>query len=479
VYLIHSRWEVVVLELAVLARDLSSVIPSAATQRAAQRFLEMPDPSAVLGRVYGFLVWQRTLRTALAHLEAAGADLKALEVPVQAFRKTFPSNYPTVWKVDREPPVTASDLVDIYTVHRRLLAAPVDALVDAGLDRFGLVSGRAYESRYPLYVHRVEFDTDIVAADMAAGLDVMEALAGAGYPLDSIHIRRLGARPDATFEIGRWQGDHLVSIGVLVGGYHAHRGPICDRTEPIVFRDRPVPTARPEDLLVMLAARAERKARFALVNFNDAAVILDTDGARLDWDMVAVTAEASRLKATLAVVLGRAQRVLGRSVVPAEVWSWLTRGTGLPRAVTERVASTGVAPGVLRTWSVDNFTVRAWRAMVLFRQRGRPEGQSLSSNALIRAQRRILDRQVKAIRSGRPPSWRDRPLTTLRTRSGAMCEVAPHLASTERCISIHGGWHGSQRASTRLREVADGLARVSEDHRCGRLRFDLWSRDGS
>ncbi len=456
------------------------MFPSPRTERAARDFLSLPDPSLALGRIYPHLVWQRTLRTALGHLESAGADLDSLEIPVEAFRRTFPRGVPRVWKLDREPPITAGDVVEIYTTHRALLGRPVELLAQAGVDRFILVSGRAYEARYPHYVHRAEFDTDLVAPAMDAGFSILSVLERNGYPFDTLRVRRLGSSPDATFEIRRWEQDHLLSVGVLVGGYHAHREQLYERGDFVTFRGQEVRAARPEDLLVMLAARVESKRQFGLVNVNDAAVILDSDGMNLDWDLVGAAASTAGLHTTLAVILVRAEALLDRSVVPHSVMQRLKRSSSrIGRMLTRRVADATVALEPVRRPSVDALALGAWKAGGLVRHLRRPHAPSLTSNALLAVEKRVLTKELAALRRGPAVSPALRIAASTRRRSGVICEIAPAFAASERCMLAIRGWRGSRAARERLLAMADLLSSGREPHRCGSIRFDLSASDGS
>lgn len=460
-----------------LCRVLSRPFASEDTREAAGTLLQAPDPSAVLDRSYNFLVWQRTLRTMLGHLADGGADLATLQVSPQRIRRTFPAGYKPVWDVDVDQPVSAARLVEIYATHRRLLAAPIIDLADAGCEGFTLLSGRAFEARYPTYDWRVEFDTDLVSPDMESAMQVTESLVQAGYELDTVRIRRLGEAPDATVEIRQLIDGHRISVGVLVGGYHGYRAAIHDRADVVSFRGRTVRVPSPEDLLLMLAARIERKRVFALVNLNDAAIVLTDTGRQLDWDHVVDGARAAGLGVTLAVVLELAAPMLPSPVVPNDVPAALVGSQRSSHALAQRAAAIDTH---LRTPTRAQRAIkRLWLADVDLRRARRHDTPNQWSRLALRLQRPILKNQVRRAQGGRPGGGVDRIATRLRTRSGALCEVAPHLGSEVACVRRLGSWHGSRQAAALLASCAAYIAPPEGPHLCRRLVFELSDRRGT
>ena len=472
------------MELNGLCRHLSSSVATHETAAAARSLLDLPDPNDTLSRVYAFLVWQRTLRTALSHLAEAGADLSSLAVSEAAFRSTFPARFRAIWDVDVTGPQTGTDLLEIYSTHRRLVGTPISKLARAGIGGFTLVSGRAYEARYPHYSDRVEFDTDLVVSDMEAAWRVTSFLRHEGFWLDSLRIRRLGPSPDATFELRRHEEGHLVSVGLLVGGYHAHRRDIYQNSTEVDYRGGRTLAARPEDLLVMLAVRVERKRKFSLVNYNDAATILQTDGPSLDWESVAMNARAAGVGATLAVILRHAEALIAGSAVPQEAWPALVRSPAdrlLSRlACAHATRDTSVTEHGRRrhTRSVNTVPDRVWRLWVRLGRGDRRAGSSIGSLAIQRVQQQILDRQLSALGSNRIPAGVHRALAGFRTRCGALCEVAPHLAADTSCLSVAGG-RVRRAAAPVLLEEAQHLSDQAGPHACSRMTFNLATADGT
>ncbi|MET0831462.1 MAG: hypothetical protein ABWY62_03705 [Acidimicrobiia bacterium] len=209
--------------LAGILRRLSAVYPSERTETAATEFLDLDDPGAALGRGLRYLVWQRTLAVALGHLEDAGADLGAIAVPAGRVSGVF--HFTQVWTIADAGPVSARRLLDVVARHKELLAEPLGMLMASSVGGFVVVSGRSFQVAYPAYTTRMEFDTDLMTQDLPSGAAVASALHEAGYQLGSLRIARLGEAPHAAFSSSREVGEHHVSVGVLVGGYHGHRVP--------------------------------------------------------------------------------------------------------------------------------------------------------------------------------------------------------------------------------------------------------------
>jgi hypothetical protein len=454
---------------------LSRPFPSEMTRQAASEVLS--DPDGWLDRTYHFLVWQRTLRTALGHLSDAGGDMERLAVTAERFRTTFPRKLRPIWDVDVSHAVTAAQILEVYATHKRLLAETVTVLATAGVERYALLSGRAYQARYEEYGTRVEFDTDLLAPDVDSAIETSMALENAGFAFDTLRIRRLGSAADATVEIRRQVEGHRVSVGILVGGYHDYRAPIYERSELIDFLGRRVRAPLPEDMLVMLAARVERKRAFALVNVNDAAVILARDGATLDWDHVVTSARAARLGATLRVILWHAEEVLQRSVVPEAAHTALAATSALPYRLGRQTADAHMRPsGTSRS---DRMAERAWRLDLRRRAALREDTPTVWSRTVRHLQRSILKRQMGSGGGGMGGRTASRVATRARTRVGALCEVAPHLAGGEGCLGRLGRWKGSAEAQALLTVCAEGIQPPAGPHRCTCMLFDLSERHGT
>ena len=462
--------------IAELCSILSRPFPSPATRAAAERFLAA-DASLAFDQAYDFLVWQRTLRIVLGHLEDAGADMDALGIAAARFRQTFPRGYQPVWDVDVASRVSLRRMLDIYETHRRLLASPVGSLVDGGLDQFTLLSGRAYEARYPGYSGRVEFDTDLIAPDIATAMSAATLLDRSGFALDTVRVRRLGSNADATVEIRRRTEGHLVSVGILVGGYHGFRGPIHELAEIREFQGRPMRVPIPEHLLLMLAARVERKQSFAIVNINDAAVILSEDGATIDWDLVVSEAWTSRLGTTLAAILTHTVGLVGEEAIPESVITALVRGHMSRLRWVTHISRADMRLGEAK--AKDRLVRRLWLAELGRRRLQRPDTLGPWPRALIPLQRRILTRQLRSASSGAAVRTLDRLETRLRTRTGAFCELAPHLAGGPTCLSRFGPWSGSAQAQALVAACAGDVDAPRGPHRCKRMLFDLSHRHGT
>ena len=119
----------------------------------------------------------------------------------------------------------------------------------------------------------------------------------------------------------------------------------------------------------IVAAFGSVKRGFALVSFNDAAVILGADGARMDWDVVCDAARNARLESALFAVLDGAERVLGGPAAPAEARRSLERSAGRTAlGLARRVAAATTTFRTRRDSGADRLRQRIWGGVVAARQ---------------------------------------------------------------------------------------------------------------
>ncbi len=461
------------MDLGILLARLSGPFDTDDSVTAAHEFLALPDPSATLDRSYGFLLWQRTLRQVLSNLARTGFDLELISIRASTFAATFPKGYPPKWayRLDSDP--TARQLCDILERHKELQGIPLTLLTRMGQDEFVAVSGRAYQALYPTYSNRAEFDTDLVAPDLESAMSMVKSLTSSGYGLESVRVRRLGESADASIEVRTEISNHTVSIGILVGGYHSYRNPLLPTAVFVDWVGQRLRVPRPEDLLLMLAARVVRKSKFALVNFNDAAVVLRHDGSSIDWVQLCEHATRFRLEPVLSVLLARGQVLAGEPVVPLQVWDQL-QGGGWRRSLSRlsgRIANPVLELGSSRG-PADNphLASRLWVGAVRLRQHRSEHFERVGDVLAARIGRNVYRRQLRQVRAG---SGHPRLGRNLRPRCGAFCEISPHLAAGEGCLSQIDGdvprsWDLEVlEAAGRLLEVPGGR------HNCDALRFDL------
>jgi hypothetical protein len=231
-------------------------------------------------------------------------------------------------------------------------------------------------------------------------------------------------------------------------------------------------------MLVMLAARVARKRQFALVNYNDAAVIL-TEEPSLDWELVTRSARAGGLQSVLSVVLERAEEIAGRPVVPLQAWRELDR-TPADRAA-RRLAGAASDPSarlIAGESRLGKLEVRVrgrlltGPAAVRLARAGVAPGKW--SSARRRLELALYRRQLgRVTASGAAVSVVDRAARWVRPRCGSLCEVVPRLAATGSCLALLGGRPWRDATGDELRRLGALLPVVSSDHRCDRYRFEL------
>ena len=462
------------MEVSKLLQQLSIPTHVGASDDAAKRFLDLPDPSENLDRAYMFLVWQGTVRIVLEQLRRAGADLDEFVISPDRYRRTFFS-YKPVWNLDIEPPITASKLLDVILRQRDLLTASVLHLADAGVEDFALLSGRALQARYPAYNDRGEFDTDLITPQLAAAGPIADALADVGFELDTVRVRRLGSHPDSIVEIRSNQHGHRLSVGVVVGGYFGYRGPILERSTKEALAGRRLSTPSPEDLLVMLSARVERKRKFALVNVNDAAAVVRHSGADFDWDYVFNAARRFDLADTLAIVLERAVDQPGVEL-PQQWRSGLVDHDIRTLRLGRLIATDDLTFGLSRSRSARRRR-RLW-LLALRRKQFKREDQTLAARGIGRVQERLLRNQLRHLHAGGAPRRWDPAASRMRTRVGTFCEIAPSMAATEGCLAPGGISHQRGPAAGLLDDVATTFRSSRSTHNCDQFRFSFTTRKG-
>lgn len=464
------------MHLARLVGRLSVPFESDDTVAAAYEFLGLNDPSSALDRAYNFLVWQRTLKQVLAHLAGTGFDLNELSISGNTFSATFPRPFAPVWPLDLGPRPTGRQLWELLERHRALLGVPLSLLTVSGKQRFVAVSGRAYQATYPEYSHRAEFDTDLVAPDLESALAIAAILQTGGSNLESVNVRSLGQNPDAKLEMRHEVSHHTVSVGILVGGYHSYRNSLVSDSRVVEWDGHILHVPQPADLLLMLAARVIRKKKFALVNFNDAAVVLFHDSDAIDWEELCQQAFRFRLEPALAVLLAKGEQLVGGSVVPTFVRNQLQGGPWRSSLawLSHRVADPFSELASKRTPARRRRLItRMWVTAFRLRQHRSQEGERLRGVLLSNFGRRIFHWQLKRIRSGRMATWMSQIGRLLRPRCGAFCEVCPHLAAAGPCLSQLAAKLPNSWDLDSLRSVGALLPLRPGPHNCNELTFDL------
>jgi hypothetical protein len=431
---------------------------------AARRLLEAPDPSALLRAVYPMVMGQKGLRAMLGHLERAGADLGALSLPTALVRATFPLNRRQLWPVPSDKDWALIGLAQVLAQHRRLLwEVPQELARRTAPDRFVLLSGRAMEALYPTYDARLGFDTDIWAAGLADGLELLEVLIRRlGFNLEHARLENVWSEARLAAGVSRQVDGFDVSVGVMAGGHHFYREALHQRSIAVEWELQPLRAPSPEDLLVMLAISVRKKRCIQMTNVVDAMVILRT-GRPLDLTLVQHLALTYRVEVPLTLLLAHSEAIWP-GTVPGELMALVSGVPRLQLALSRRVLQ---APQdhPLWLWEKAVFEIAALRSGAS------PAGWGHIVSVLARRSSRRVVRWQNRLRKrlGIAPT----PLPT-RTPGLPLCGAASAeiTAALPRCVGGKAEVRWRHRVPRNVRDAADRLLALTpaESHRCRTLR---------
>jgi hypothetical protein len=244
-----------------------------------------------------------------------------------------------------------------FALVRRALHEVLD--LDAG-GRLVVLFGRAIEGLCPDYARlpRPKHDVDVFAADLGAGLHVLNgAWEKLGFELQECrtcpgddgwitHLTLFRVSPE----------NHVVRIDLLAGGRPSspyrwaapRRYPqLAARSRWAEWDGRRVRVPSPEDVLLMLAEKAQLRAAPTLRDFGDARYLLTTLGGHLNWDYLTTAARDGGLGSTLHALAREAERREARRLVPAGVLARLAPGP-VERLLFPFPAGNGKPTGRLR-----------------------------------------------------------------------------------------------------------------------------------
>lgn len=338
-------------DLASLTASLSFPFVNAESQGAAQAVATATNAEDVLGGLLSRLLAGKSLHTALVHLENAGMDLDRFHPPPEQCTTTWPPDMDFIWPLNppsfvfrpnprpprRSAPVSTESgtgLVRILQRHRKLLADHVLMMLnDVGPERFVLLSGRAFEVRFPDYDTRMSYDTDVRIPSLEDAAEVIRVGCNElGGQLAFLHLRA-GTSVTARGALVWERSGHLVTFGFAVGGNQENA--LWRRSEALRWRGQAVRAISPEDLLLQTAAKHRMGVGFTLANISDVQVILAS--GELDFTYIAEQARSNHLSIPLLAILAAA----GQARAPTHAPIWATdpiRGAELKLAKYKRRA---------------------------------------------------------------------------------------------------------------------------------------------
>lgn len=332
------------------------------------------------------------------HLLAGGAAGEGLDGADIAFVAALTSPY-TAQALLNPPPgmldqalVEQSRLINLYALQaqRRALAE----LAAAGVDAVALKGFAHAHLHYARPEIRLIGDLDILVPRPQIAT-VIEAMRPRGFRFGAAHLPRWGFIGDASY-VPFYSPDAMCNIDLHIepDAYPLHRGLNADRLRSqarridIGGRHVLVPSATHQLMLLVSNAAKDRLFPSTLRKLIDAAALLRSEGAAVDWRELAAIAVRARLRKALGVMI----RLLLDLGVPED-------------RLGEDAAALAARPSVLYRQLLGQWLAR--------RQRANQAIGLLREPLLLYDWPAVVDRYWRRIRgvvrpgSGIPPQWRE------------------------------------------------------------------------
>jgi hypothetical protein len=458
--------------LKALAWALNSPLEDELTRSAARMVLGASDPSMVMSDVFPILMGQKGIRAAIGHLSRAGADLEELSIPTATVCNNFPMSRQRLWPVPSGARWTLADLSRVFTRHAELLwKATTELIRRMGSERFVLLSGRATESIFPEYKERLGFDVDLWLPKLSDGLEALEIMVRQwDYRIKFVRLEDIGAEPRLAAAVRKPVDGYLVSVGIVTSGYHFFKEPLHQRSVRVREESQNLQAASPEDLLVMLAVRVQKRRSVQMVNIADAAMILRGRNT-LDLSLVRHLTRKHGLDLSLGILLAQAN-ARWPGTVPNELNGLIDAVPRLFRAITSRALQIP-DEGVMRRLENRLFDV------IDFRRSQPASGWTHATTSVIfeRFGRRVV-RAQNTIRKRLGMSPAMKWTSSFKPLCGAAHrEVIRHLPQ---CVGKRPRKRWENLVGEEIREAADRVVSLmpEDSHQCSQLRA-FWKGKGA
>jgi hypothetical protein len=434
--------------------DLSSLDYDERSQAAARSILRSNDPPGDFERLIPILLHQKTLVAAIAHLEAAGADLSTFTVSSQLIRRLYPVNAlmpePEECAPNRMP---LTGLRDRLVRHQQLLRETARDLARSGAwGETVLLFGEGMRAAYPACRSRMNHDVDLLSSDMPTATGLADAFRLAGGGLTRGRVMRVrGWWLGILSSVRHTDDGYEIHVDLVGGGWPPIRGfppsPagwVFRRARTVDMDGVAVRVPSAEDSLLLLADRTLRKDPFRPNWYPDARAILGTpDG--LDWDHLVGTATSLHLGPALGRLVRMVEERSGLTLVPPEARAAL-RGNTLDRTLfakidadadvfltTRRPGWPALTPGGMRA-------LKRLRLLWFLRSSVRPVGPSWGTLVQLwtKVEGRAFRRELRFARAHRRPLRSVRLLRLLRPRYGSLCELRDQPAPPELGFCLSG-----------------------------------------
>jgi Uncharacterised nucleotidyltransferase len=441
---------------------------------AAAAVVSSADPDGEVDALYPGLLYHKTLPTAFAHLERAGGDLGSLGVSSSLYRALWPLNVVVAVPEESRPGrISLASIREVLDRHRDKLHGVVRELLELEGHRYLFIFGRSLEAAYPgAYPLRMDFDTDLFAPDLDAGLALLaDVRSRMGFVLSRCKVSRLDGEGIAVFNLYRPSTDgHEYHLDIMVGAYLARgslrplwfQAPLWERARSVDFEGSKVLIPSAEDMVLVTAVKTYRRREINRRDVNDMGFLLGQEEGRLDWDAVVADARRNQVNGALHRLVVEASRVEGHPLAPPGALRRLRPGA-VERRLLDRAEAVERAHRTVQTASGPMLRIRRqrlstlWPAHWVFRYARARLGTlgALGYMATERVQRRMFQLQFRAARSGGR-----RPLLLPLSRAarpgfGSLCELRREPLPAE------AGFCLSQTAAVRpsLPDSLDGSAR--------------------
>jgi hypothetical protein len=280
--------------------------PNPATARAtAEQLMRSPELRSRTDDLVRIAAHNDVLLRTLTELDLVGADLESLAISTSTYKsqyaaKAFPSR-------DDRSAVTLRDLFTIVQTHDQLLQEARMRLARAAPFGFVLAYGTGIVLAHPQYRLRSHHDTDLFAESMEHAAPLLTNLGDQGYSVTNSFTRQVGDKAVTKFKLKKLhESGHWLLVDFFVGGRPGrYKVPyvvlprLFDAAQAVTFTDGSgVLVPAPEEMLILLAEKVQRKATYTRRSVNDARILL-TSGSRVQWDIVRQSAQQIAIEPAL------------------------------------------------------------------------------------------------------------------------------------------------------------------------------------
>lgn len=222
-----------------------------------------------------------------------------------------------------------------------------------------LVKGSAMSALYPPHTRDL-LDIDVLIPDQQRGWEAIQRLRERGFAQGMFDLGRrsletIGVKTNLDSPEGMKLELHMDGFDILGMGYlEAPLWLRATRKPTLGCDSAPIPSL--EDLLIVLTAHILRHTTVYLRDLNDAYTILTHDPQHLDWAYIWEIARRNELSEALQALIGEAEAMYGRPLIPEEQRRAVSLPTLAARLMVRRTQR-GIGSWAVpyRLWYVPRF----------------------------------------------------------------------------------------------------------------------------